>query len=156
MSKKSFIILLALGITILLVWILFPSDEARIKKLVKESIGAVETEDIDGVMDHIAFGYQDEYGLSYVLLKKNLKMQFQVFSDIQVDYENLVVEVQEDGATASMSVLVLATEKGQRGYVLGDLKEAARIVLELVKNPAKKWLIMKAAIESTTKPAALP
>jgi hypothetical protein len=66
------------------------------------------------------------------------------------------VEVQEDGATASMSVLVLATEKGQRGYVLGDLKEAARIVLELVKNPAKKWLIMKAAIESTTKPAALP
>lgn len=148
MNKKSLILLLAVGIAVFLIWILFPSDETRIKTLITESVAALEREDIDGVMGHIAFGYQDEYGMSYVLLKKNLERQFQLYSDIQVDYEDLMVEVREEGATASMSVLVLATFNGQRGYIIGDLKEAARLVLELVKNPAKKWLITKASLET--------
>jgi hypothetical protein len=156
MNKKSLILLLVLGTALFLTWLLFPSDEARIKRLIKESVEAVEREDIDGVMGHIAFGYQDEYGQSYVLLKRNLQRQFETYSDIQVEYEELAVEVTKDGATASLSLLVLATLGNQRGYILGDLKEAARLVLDLKKNPAKKWLIMKAALESPSQPASLP
>jgi hypothetical protein len=157
MSRKFIVLIIALGITILLVWLLFPSDEARIRKLVKESVGAVEMEAIDGVMGHIAFGYQDEFGQSYIILKKNLMRQFETYSDIKVEYDELAVEVTKDGATASMLVLVLATVNGQRGYILGDLKDTTRLVLELTKNPAKKWLITKAEIETTSQsPVTLP
>lgn len=140
-------LLLVLGIAPLLIWLLFPSDEARIKRLIKESAGAVEIEDIDVVMGHVSFSYRDDYGQSYMLLKRNLLRQFEMYSDIQVEYEDLAVEVRKDGATASLSLLVLATLGGQRGYILGDLKEAARLVVGLRKSPAKKWLIIKASID---------
>jgi hypothetical protein len=77
-------------------------------------------EDIDVVMGHIAFGCQDEFGQSYIILKKNLMRQFETYSDIKVEYEELAVEVTKDGATA------------------------------------KKWLITKAEIETTTQSPALP
>ena len=46
-------------------------------------------------MSKASFNYQDDYGLSYAMLKRVLEEQFKVMSDIKVEYENLKVEVKK-------------------------------------------------------------
>jgi hypothetical protein len=135
MSRKTIILL------ILITDLLWPSDEARIRKLVRSSVTAVQNEDVAGVMKHVAFAYSDEHGLSYMLLKKTLERQFNVLSDIDVEYSELRINVVEDRATALLDLLVLASVGENRGYILGDLREDAHLELELEKNPAGKWLV---------------
>ena len=71
MSKKSAILTFLLIISPVLIYFLWPSDESRIKKLVKEGATAVEKEEIDNVMAKVSFNYQDEKGFNYILIKKN-------------------------------------------------------------------------------------
>jgi hypothetical protein len=145
MSRKTIILLFILIILPVVIYLIWPTDEARIKKLIKEAISAVEKEDIDGVMSKVSFNYHDEYGQSYLLLKRNLERQFRRFSDIEVEYENLEIEVKDDTATASMDMRVIATLGEDRGYFLGDIKEPVHLVLEFEKTPVKKWLVLKAS-----------
>jgi hypothetical protein len=145
MGRKSIIILL-LVIAGAAAYLLWPSDEARIKKLVKEEVRAVEEEDIDKVMDRVSYNYADEHGLSYLLLKRTVERQFDRYSDMVVEYENLEVDVKDGRASARMDLRVIATWGEDRGYYLGDVKEPARLVLELEKSPARKWLITKSEL----------
>jgi hypothetical protein len=144
-GRKS-VILLLLVIAGAAVYLLWPSDEARIKKLLKEEVRAVEGEDIEGVMDGVSYNYQDERGLSYLLLQRAIERQFARYSDVVVEYENLEVDVDEGRAEARMDLRVIATWGQDRGYYLGDIKEPARLTLELQKSPARKWLITKGSL----------
>lgn len=142
MSKKSIALLFLLIISPIIVYFLWPTDEARIRKLVKEGARAVEEEDIDTVMSKVSFGYRDDSGLNYMLLKKTLQREFNALSDIEVEYEALKIEVKEDKATARMEVRVIASMGEERGYIFGDLKEPMHIRLDLEKSPVKKWLVI--------------
>lgn len=144
MSRKSIALVFFLIASPALVYLLWPSDEARIRKLVRKGALAVEKEDLEAVMSLVSFAYQDEHGLGYMLLKEVLKRHFGMYSDIEVEYEGLMVEVEGGRAEAEMRVRVLASEGGMRGYIFGDLKEPLRLGLELEKSPAKKWLVTSA------------
>lgn len=147
MSRKFAALLLALTVSTLLVYSLWPSDEARIIRLVKEGAQSVEREDVEGVMSLISFSYRDGRGLNYMLLKKTLKRHFDMYSEIEVEYEGLTMDVGDGRAGAEMLVRVLASEGGMRGYIFGDLDEPLRLRLELEKSPAKKWLVTRASPE---------
>jgi len=142
MSKKSVILLFLLIISPALIYFLWPSDESRIKKLIKEGAAAVEKKEVDNVMSKVSFNYQDDRGMTYILIKKILESQFKTMSGIKIEYENLKIEVKEKLATAEFDLLVIATIGNQTGYIIGDLKTPARIKLFLEKERVS-WLVIK-------------
>lgn len=142
MSKKSVILLFFLIISLALIYFLWPSDESRIKKLIKEGAAAVEKKEIDNVMSKVSFNYQDGQGLNYILIKKILESQFKAMSGIKVEHENLKIEVKDKSASAYFDLRVIATIGNDTGYIVGDLNTPARIKLFLEKERAT-WLVIK-------------
>jgi len=142
MSKKTIAIIFLLLLTPVILYLLWPSDESRIKKLFKEGSAAIEKEDLETVMSKVSFNYQDEYGFNYLYIKETMKHVFQQMSDIKVEYENLRINVTDKTATADMDVMVLATISGSTGYVLGDLAKPAHLKFTLEKERSK-WSVIK-------------
>jgi len=157
MNRKPVIGLLSVLVLILVVYLLWPSDEARIRKLFKEGSSAVESKDLDGVMSKVSFAYRDEYGVTYLSLKEILKREFDLLSDIQVEYGTLRVEIIRkggsqgeqpssdalDAAMAEMDIRVVATAGTETGYIVGDVKTPVHMKFTLQKE-RMKWLIVKA------------
>ncbi len=143
MSKKSVILLFLLIISPVLIYFLWPSDESRIKKLIKEGAAAVEKEEIDNVMAKVSFNYQDNHGFTYILLKRVFEEQFKRMSGIKVEYENLRIEVKDKSASASFDLRVIATIGNDTGYIIGDLKTPEHLKLYLEKERIN-WLVTKA------------
>ncbi len=146
MSRKSAALLLVLVVSPLAVYLLWPTEEARIRKLVREAVRAVEAEDVEAVMSKVSYNYSDEHGLSYLLLKKALEARFRAYADIDVEYENLQIHVQDGRATATMDMGVIAGEGPDRGYYLGGPGRPARLVLRLQRGgPLNRWLVVGAS-----------
>ena len=143
MSKKAAALLFLLILSPIVIYLLWPSDEGRIKRLVKEGADAVEREDIEGVMSKVSFSYHNEYGLNYMMLKRILAEQFELMSEIDVEYENLRVEVKDREAAALMDIRMIAAIGQDTGYYIGDIKEPLHIKLHLNKERAK-WLVVGA------------
>jgi len=142
MSKKTIIflfILLALPIILYLFW---PSDESRIKKLFREGSKAIEKEDIDTVMSKVSYNYRDEYGLTYLYTKELMKSVFQQMNDIKIEYENLKIGVNTNVATADTDVRIIATVGNDTGYILGDLAKPVHLKFTLEKERTK-WFVTK-------------
>lgn len=142
MSKKSKILIFILILSPVLIYFLWPSDESRIKKLIKEGAAAVEKEEIDNVMAKVSFNYQDNHGFTYILLKRGFEDQFKKMSGIEVEYENLKIEVKDKSASASFDLLVIATIGDNTGYIIGDLKNPVHVRLALEKERVS-WLVIK-------------
>lgn len=142
MSKKSVIFLFLLILSPIIIYFLWPSDESRIKKLIKEGAAAIEKKEIDKVMSKVSFNYQDDYGFTYILIKKLLEDQFRTMSDIKVEYENLKITVKKDSAIADLDVRVIATIGNETGYIIGDIKKPVHLKFNLEKERVK-WLVMK-------------
>ncbi len=142
-KKKKAIALLLLPVVILAAWFFWPTDEQRIRKLIKEGAKAAESGDVDGLMAKISFNYRDDYGMTYLSVRETLKREFQRLSDITVEYENLKIQVSEETAVAELDIRVIATSGSETGYVVGDIKSPERLKLTLDKERTK-WLIVKA------------
>ena len=142
MRKKSVIFLFLLILSPIIIYFLWPSDESRIKKLIKEGAAAIEKKEIDKVMSKVSFNYYDDYGFTYILIKKLLEDQFRTMSDIKVEYENLKITVKKDSAIADLDVRVIATIGNETGYIIGDIKKPVHLKFTLEKERVK-WLVMK-------------
>lgn len=144
MSKKTIAFLFILIVTPVIIYILWPSDESRIKRLFKEGSSAIEQEDLETVMSKVSFNYRDEYGFTYLYLKELMKSVFRQMEDIKVEYENVDITIHDDNGTAiaDMDVLILATMGNNRGYILGDLSNPAHLTFTLEKVRTK-WLVTK-------------
>ncbi len=140
--RLRLILLLFLILVPAIVYLLWPSDEGRIKRLFKEGAEAVESRDIDAVMSKVSYNYRDDYGMTYLYIKEMLKRQFGMLSDIEVEYEDLRIEVSKDRASAELSVRVIATVGNERGYIIGDIKTPLRLRFTLDKERTR-WLIVK-------------
>lgn len=142
MSKKSIALLLIIILILIITYLLWPSDERRIKKLFKEGSEAVEKEDLDGVMSKVSFNYRDEYGLTYLYVKKYMNSIFQQMSDIQIEYENLKIKVNDASAIAEMDVRVVATIGNETSYIIGDAARPVHLRFTLEKERVK-WLVTR-------------
>lgn len=143
MNKKLIIVLLLLLAMITTLYLLWPTDESRIRKLIKEGAKATESGDVDGIMAKVSFNYRDDYGMTYLSVRETLKREFQRLSDITVEYGNLNIRVTEDTAVAELDIRVVATSGTETGYIIGDIKNPLSLRLTLDRERTK-WLIVKA------------
>ncbi len=143
MNKKRIISLFSLLVMIIAAYLLWPSDESRIRKLFKEGAAAVESGDLDGVMAKVSFNYRDDHGMTYLSLKETLKREFQQLSDIGVEYGDLKIRVSDNTAVAELDVRVVATSGNETGYIIGDIKTPFPLRFTLDKERTK-WLIVRA------------
>jgi hypothetical protein len=142
MSKKSIALLFILIAAPLIIYLIWPSDESRIKKLFREGARAIEKEDLDAAMSKVSYNYRDEYGLSYLYMKELMKSAFQRMKDIKVEYENLKININTRTATADMDVRIIATIGDNTGYIMGDLPNPAHLKFTLEKQRTT-WLVTK-------------
>jgi hypothetical protein len=144
MSKRN-IILLSLFIAIaLIIYVSLPSDKAEIKKVIKKGKNSIEKEDIDSVMACVSLNYRDDYGFTYLYLKDGFKKFFELYSDIEVGYKNLKINIDKDKkeAKAVLDVWVLVSSGDNRGYILGSITDPVHITLRLIKERFK-WRVKR-------------
>lgn len=155
MSKKLVAGLLLAAAAAAIIFLIWPSDERRIRKLFKEGATAVESKDLDGVMSKISYNYRDDYGMTYMYLKETLKREFAKLSDPRVELSNLRIKVfkktasKEEGgftlkeAIAEADVRVLATIGTETGYIIGDPKSPVHLRFTLEKE-RMSWHVVEA------------
>lgn len=140
--KWAIAVLLVLGL-IIAGYLLWPTDENRIRKLIGEGAKATEAADVDGIMAKISFNYRDDYGTTYLTVRELLKRELPRLSNISVEHENLRIRVSENTALAELDVRIVATSGSETGYILGDIRNPLSLKLTLDKERTK-WLIVKA------------
>ena len=142
MSRKSIVLLTILVISPVIIYLVWPSDESRIKKLFREGAKAIEQEKIDVVMAKVSFNYSDEYGLTYLYLKEGMMLLFQRMDGIKVEYEITGVEIKDTLATAELDIRVIASHGNDTGYAVGDAAKPVHVTFSLDKDRTT-WLVTK-------------
>jgi hypothetical protein len=141
-KKKSLLIFHIVFAFAFLAYLLWPTDESRIKKLFKEGSEAVEREDLDSVMSNVSFNYRDDYGLTFLSMKESLQSVFKRMSGIKITRENLVIKINDKTAAGDLDVRIVATVGNNTGYVMGDLRKPVHLRFTLEKEKMK-WLVTK-------------
>lgn len=142
MSLRTLGIVAAVIVIPVIAYFLWPSDEARIKKLIREGAAAIEAEKTDEVMKKVALHYQDDHGLSYLLLKQGMERLFKQTDKIQIELEIRGIAVEGQKATADVEVRVIAASGTDTGYIVGDAGKAQALRLHLEKERAT-WLVVR-------------
>ena len=145
MRGKSLIVALALAALIYLVFVrpLLISDEARIRKGVKEGVEAIEAEDLEKGLRHVSIHYKDEYGLTYLGAKQLLSKIFQEFDAFEIDLGNLQITLlDKETASATFDLKVKVSYKGQKGYLLGSGDFSNRVTMSFVKE-GRRWKVTR-------------
>ena len=140
MSRKTVIFLAVLIISPIIIYLLWPSDESRIKKLFREGVKAVEQENIEEVLAKVSFAYKDEYGMTYLSLKEGMKRFFKQAEKLQVEYEITDIRITENTAKAELDIRVIATSGSDTGYILGDAAKPVHMIFSLEKERTT-WLV---------------
>jgi hypothetical protein len=137
LSKKSILFICLLIAIPIIIYLLWPSDESRIKKIFKEGSQAIKEKDIAAVMSKVSFNYRDDYGFTYLYIKETLKTLFQRMESIKIEYENLKIGINDKTATAEMDVRVIATVGNDTGYIMGDMPHPVHLKFTLDKESTK-------------------
>jgi len=123
-------------------FLLYPTDEKRISRVIAGCEDALTIEDIERLFEFISFNYRDDYGNSYLILKKRMEIVFKRLDDIEIEKNLLKITVQDKTAEAEMNVKVIATEGATREYIIGDSVTWQGIKVYFEKSPYK-WKITK-------------
>jgi len=142
MSKRMVFLLVLIFSGPLLFYLLWPSDENRLRKLFREGARAVEEKKVDEILSRVSFNYTDEHGLTYLYLKEGAARYFVRTEGIKVDYAVRNIEIRDDKASVDLDVKVVAGSGSDRGYVAGDATKPLRIKFHLEKERTK-WLVVR-------------
>lgn len=123
-----------------IVYIFYPTDEKRVRKIISNSEEAIISEDIDRLMEFVSYNYRDDYGNSYLLLKKRMQSVFGRLDDLEIESNIVKISVKDSDAEAELSVRVSVSEGEDRVYIIGDAGMAQTIKVFFKKSP-HKWLI---------------
>ncbi|UCD71569.1 MAG: hypothetical protein JSW70_00860 [Syntrophobacterales bacterium] len=143
MRGKRLVIALALALLIYLILVrpLLISEEARIRKGVKEGVQAIENKDLGKCLRHVSLHYKDEYGLTYLGVKKLLTQIFYEFDAFEIDLRNLRITLLDKGvASATFDLKVKVNYGGQRIYLLGSGGFSNRIKMSFNKERGR-WKV---------------
>ena len=143
MSKKTVISLVLLIVSPVIIYLLWPTDESRIRKLFRDGAKAIEEEKIDEVMAKVSYNYTDEYGLNYLYIKEGMTRTFQRMDSIKVEYEITKVDVKDNTATAELDIRVIASHGSDTGYAVGDAARPVHLTFSLDKQRTT-WLVTRA------------
>ncbi|MEK6690812.1 MAG: hypothetical protein AABY78_05875 [Nitrospirota bacterium] len=133
---------LLLALSFFLIKFVFVSEEKKISRVIEAGEKALEAKDLDGCMKRLSYNYSDEYGLSYLQVKKFLERFFHEFQKIDIEKEILNIEVKEKDARVSMNLIIVVTLQEQTGYFLGTHAKPELIKIDLEKVRTN-WLVKK-------------
>jgi uncharacterized protein (UPF0248 family) len=142
-GRKSIVIGLALTALIYFIIVrpLLISDEARIKRGVKDGVRAIEGKDLEKCMSSVSLHYKDEYGLTYLGVKRLLNRIFHEFEAFEIDLENLRIALHEKGtAFATFDLKVRVIYRGQQAYLLGSGDGANRVKMSFAREGGR-WRV---------------
>ncbi len=142
MSRKTIAFLILLFAAPVVVYLLWPSDESRIRKLFREGAKAAEEKRLDDIMSNVSFNYSDEHGLTYLFLKEGLGRIFRELDGIKVEYEIAGIDIRDGNATAEVDLRAIASRGQETGYVAGDAARPLHMKFFLEKERTK-WLVVK-------------
>lgn len=142
MKLRRYIFPLILLLSLILLFVLYPTDERQIKRIISNAEKAIVSEDIVQLMEFISYNYSDAYGNGYLHIKKTMQNVFTHLNNIETERNINKISVKESYAEAELSVRVTASEGGSRGYIVGDAGKAETIKVFFEKSP-HKWLITK-------------
>jgi hypothetical protein len=142
MGRKSCFFIIILFTAVILVYVLYPTEKKRIKKIIESCREAVKNENINLLMEHISFNYSDDYGGSYLQLKKRMELAFNRFDDIDITADIMNIAIEDKQADAEIKMSVIASEGNNRGYLIGDAGSDQDIKLYLEKSPFE-WKVIK-------------
>ena len=117
MKRYGFALVVAVVIIAIVV---FPSDKKRIRKAIRTCEQAIINENNEELMSFISFNYSDDYGGSYLMLKKRSERLFKTYDDYEIIADIVGITVNEGKAIADLKVSIIASEGNERGYLLGD------------------------------------
>lgn len=142
MKLWRFIFPLILFLSLIFLFVLYPTDEKRIRNILNYSEKAIVSEDVEKLMEFVSYNYRDDHGNGYIQIKKIMQTAFKRLNDIEIERNIIKLSVEEDYAEAELSVRVSASEGEERGYIIGDIEKTKTIRVFFEKLP-HKWLITK-------------
>lgn len=145
MGRKGIVIGIALAALICFVFVrpLLISDEARIKKGVKDGVRAIEGKDLGKCMSYVSLHYKDEYGLTYLGVKRLLDRIFQEFDAFEIDLVNLrIILHDKETAFATFDLKVKVIYRGQQAYLLGSGDVVNRVKMSFAKEGGR-WRVTR-------------
>jgi hypothetical protein len=120
-SKRLTVVVLLVAAVVAGAWLVrYFSAEQVIRRQVRAAVASFESEQLLGVAAVLSRSYQDQWGMSYEAVLGNVQEVMDSFSELQVDLEPPLVEVDADQAWVSLRFVVWGTADGQRGYVVGS------------------------------------
>jgi hypothetical protein len=137
MKKFGIILFITAVITVIFI---FPSDKKRIRKAIGAAEQAVVNEDVKALMDRVSFNYADDYGGSYLTLKKRAEHLFKAYDDFEVTAEIAGIAVIEEKATVDVKVSLVASSGSDRGYLIGEAGGHREIKVYFEKSKLN-WMI---------------
>jgi hypothetical protein len=117
------------------------SAEQVIRREIASAVESFENERLLGVASVLSRAYHDQWGMSYESILGHLQEVMDTFSELQVDLEPPVVEVEGDQARVSLRVVVWGTADGQRGYVAGSTSDPVTTT-ELWRKEPQGWRLV--------------
>ncbi len=118
-----------------LVFIFFPSEKKRISTVIEKGSEAIIHEDVDSFIDIVALSYNDDYGGSYLYMKKRVERLFGRFDDFEIAIDNMGATIEDKTASVDLRVSMIASEGDKRAYLIGDAGGHQAIRVFFVKAP---------------------
>lgn len=107
------------------------SPERRIRAVLSEGRRAVESEDLERAMSQVSLQYRDDYGLTFLSLKRVAKRAFQEFEGMDIELSVVKTHVEDDRAVVLAKIDVYAGGPQGPEYLMGnpDAQHPAKITL---------------------------
>ena len=145
MKRKHLGLIAAALVSALIFWVILPSEEGKIRKVMGKVRKGIEEEKILAVMGHFSRDYRDEFNNSYESVAGLIAGKFREFEGMKFATFTTEVElIDRETATCRVEARLLATFEGEFGYLLGTTREPASLLVALRKERGE-WKIMGAS-----------
>jgi hypothetical protein len=147
-SRRLTLIVLVCVAVVLVAWLVrYFSPEQVIRRQVLAAVESFEHDQILGVAKTISRSYQDDWGMTYETILGHVQEVMSTFSDLAVDLEPPVVEVDGDSARVQLRFVVSGTAEGQRGYVVGSFGDPVTTTQLWRKEPVGWRIVTTEALD---------
>ena len=141
-SKRLTVVVLLVAAVVAGAWLVrYFSAEQVIRRQVRAAVESFENEQLLGVAAVLSRSYQDPWGQSYESVLGHVQEVMDSFSELQVDLEPPLIEVDADQARVSLRFVVWGTADGQRGYVVGSTGSPVATT-QLWRKEAPGWRLV--------------
>lgn len=146
--KKVVILVVIILAILILVFGRSADDSSEIEAVIIKMTEAGKNGEYQGVTEYVSIEYRDDYGATYIIVKKLVENLFQKFNKFDTKYKNLSVSVDqaENGdktAAANLDIHITGYQSGVPVDIIGTEDLYQNITVHLKKTKLLGWKITK-------------